>query len=141
MTKGVYSVALEVEGEVEVGALGDHRFGGRYLYVGSAMGPGGLKRLDRHASVKERGVERWHVDYLLNVGEMVSAVATETEDSGAECLLASIVEGLLEPAVEGFGCSDCGCETHLFGPGEAEEAALEAHGRLRDRLNSGGGEN
>lgn len=133
--KGVYALAIEVHGDVEVGALGTHGFDGRYCYVGSARGPGGLKRLDRHRAVKDRGVTRWHVDYLLNAGKLVSAVATETE-SDAECRLARLVAQHLEPGPEGFGSSDCSCGAHLFGPGDAEAAALAAHETLGDSLNN-----
>lgn len=133
--KGVYSLAIEVHGDVEVGGLGTHRFDGPYCYVGSARGPGGLKRLDRHRAVKDRGVTRWHVDYLLNAGDLVSAVATETERD-AECLLADLVANRLPAGPTRFGSSDCSCETHLFGPGDAEAAGLAAHEELRDNLNN-----
>lgn len=131
MEKGVYTLVLEVSGDVEIGALGTHIFDGRYCYVGSARGPGGLKRVDRHRSVKDRGVKKWHVDYLLNAGNLVSAVATET-DRDLECCLADLVAGHLPPGPDGFGSSDCTCDTHLFGPGDAEAAALEAHRELAD---------
>lgn len=133
--KGVYALVVEAHGDVEVGGLGTHGFDGRYCYVGSARGPGGLKRLDRHRTVKERGVTRWHVDYLLNHGDLVSAVATETERD-AECRLAALVAHRLPAGPEGFGSSDCSCDTHLFGPGDAEAAALDAHDALRDNLNN-----
>jgi len=133
--KGIYTLAVEVEDEFEVGALGLHEFDGRYVYVGSALGPGGLKRVARHLGVKEGEVRRWHVDYLLARGEVVSVDATTTSRY-LECRLAAILSEELPVAVEGFGCSDCGCDTHLFGPGPAVEASSEAHAALADSLNS-----
>lgn len=127
--RGVYSLILEVRGEVEVGALGGHHFDGMYVYVGSALGPGGLKRVDRHVSVKDGGVRRWHVDHILHEGSVVSALATVTGRQ-LECEVAGSLGERLSVAVEGFGCSDCSCRSHLFGPGDVEAAAVEAHGEL-----------
>lgn len=125
--KGVYTLGVEVVGEVEVGSLGKVPFDGRYLYVGSARGPGGLKRVARHLS-KDRAT-RWHVDHILDEGEVISVVVTATEED-LECRLSELVGMRLPMAVEGFGCSDCDCSTHLYGPGDAAASALDAHGEL-----------
>lgn len=126
--KGVYALVLEVSGDVEVGALGTLGFDGEYAYVGSALGPGGFKRVARHLRVAEEDAARWHVDYILRSGTPRTAFLTET-DRDLECDLAGLVRRDLPP-VEGFGASDCSCGTHLFGPGDATEAAARAHGDL-----------
>jgi len=113
--KGVYALAVEAHGEAEVGRLGRVCFDGVYLYIGSALGPGGLKRLERHLKVArgERQVRRWHIDYLLALGELRGMFVRETGER-LECALAGELAKNFRPAVPGFGCSDCRCHTHLF---------------------------
>ncbi len=93
----------------EIGALGTLDFSpGTYCYVGSANN--GLdQRISRHLS-KEKKV-RWHIDRLTLLADFMEAFETQI----SECELAKITEdsgGV--PAVKGFGCSDCKCQTHLF---------------------------
>ena len=116
MDKGIYCLVFFTRGcTVPVGALGDISFAaGWYVYVGSALGSGGLARLGRHIGLfLSRGKKpKWHVDYLLTcplipLRYAVSAPTTER----LECLLAESIGG---PGVAGFGCSDCSCVTHLF---------------------------
>lgn len=56
----------------------------------------------------------WHVDYLLSQPEAAveQVYAMETTER-LECSVADSVSRHGEP-VKGFGCSDCGCESHLF---------------------------
>lgn len=112
-TRGTYALLLRCARtrEVTVGALGRLRFeAGWYVYVGSALGPGGLAaRVGRHRKAVKK--PRWHVDYLRRVCALEEVV----ERRGAErleCVWAGRLEGLR--AVEGFGSSDCGCTAHLF---------------------------
>ncbi|MDK2973768.1 MAG: hypothetical protein PWP08_139 [Methanofollis sp.] len=115
--KGIYCLVLENDGcDLEVGRLGPVRFNaGRHLYVGSALGPGGLPaRVGRHfrlAAAKDRR-PRWHIDRLL----LSPAFALEGAVCGAtekrlECRLANAIGG---KRVSGFGCTDCTCDSHLF---------------------------
>jgi Uri superfamily endonuclease len=114
--RGVYVLSLEVWGEVTVGRLGRWPLAGTYAYVGSARGPGGFQRLERHRRVAEgrNPVRRWHIDYLLAVGRWRGAFVRETEDPAAECALARALAEHLPPAIPRFGSSDCRCPTHLF---------------------------
>ena len=133
--KGVYVLAIEVHGATRVGRLGLHRFDGLYLYVGSALGPGGLKRVERHRAVAsgQNRTKRWHIDYLLALGELKGVFVLETGER-LECALAQELEKRFEPAVRGFGSSDCRCETHLFrASGPWERLVLEAQARVRRR--------
>ena len=112
--KGTYILVFTL-GEsrrITVGALGEHLFEpGLYMYVGSAMG--GLdQRLERHLR-KDKTI-RWHIDYLTTVCDSSEAYESYP-DFVPECDLARIAaECGAVPVVEGFGCSDCSCTTHLF---------------------------
>ena len=115
MEPGVYCLVLEnPAGVLGVGALGPVAFRpGFHVYVGSALGPGGLSRVERHRRLsRERDRRpRWHVDHLLvdprfRLAASVSAPTTER----LECALARAVGG--EPVAR-FGSSDCDCGSHL----------------------------
>ncbi|WP_333787179.1 DUF123 domain-containing protein [Methanomethylovorans sp.] len=100
---------------VRVGSLKDVRFeAGYHIYVSSAQGTGGLKRLYRHVMLSNEGVKkaRWHVDHI-NLDEHFKLVYTihAFTHNRLECLLAA---GLQSKPVNGFGCSDCACKSHLF---------------------------
>lgn len=116
MGKGVYVLVIEAHGQTEVGSLGSQSFDGVYLYVGSALGPGGFMRVERHRAVAEgrNKTRRWHIDYLLGIGQLKGALLFETADKAMECALAEQLGRCAEPAIAGFGASDCRCSTHLF---------------------------
>ena len=86
---------------------------GRYVYAGSARGPGGIRaRARRH--LRPRKSRHWHVDYLTLGGEVVRVVALP---GAREC---AAVDRLVRFAaarapLPGFGSSDCGrCRAHLL---------------------------
>jgi Uri superfamily endonuclease len=112
--RGAYVLLIFLQSEhlVTVGRLGRIRFRpGTYLYCGSAMA-GYRGRVGRHFS-KEKKL-RWHIDYLLQVAEPVGAYLVHGGE-GVECRLGDLISSLegSEP-IEGFGCSDCSCRSHLF---------------------------
>jgi len=115
--KGIYCLILRNDAcDLEVGRLGPVNFrGGWHIYVGSALGPGGLPaRVGRHfrlAAAKDRPA-RWHIDRLLlsPAFSLEGAVCGGTEDR-LECRLADAIGG---ERVPGFGCTDCSCDSHLF---------------------------
>jgi Uri superfamily endonuclease len=116
MDKGVYALVLENSRcVVRVGALGPREFAfGRHIYIGSALGSGGLARADRHMrlALHRDRPPRWHIDYLLLSPHFTpAAVVTAATDRDCECALARAVGG---PSISGFGCSDCACSSHLF---------------------------
>ncbi|EJW13489.1 Endonuclease III [Rhodovulum sp. PH10] len=84
---------------------------GRYLYCGSARGPGGLRaRVTRHLARRKR--IHWHVDRLTTRGRVV---AVWIAPGGDECALVRDLAGLPVP-LPGFGSSDCRrCASHLLG--------------------------
>jgi len=86
---------------------------GYYLYVGSAFGPGGIKaRVARHSRTEK--AKHWHIDYIREHMDLVSVWFShhnkKLEHDWARTL--SAIPGM-EP-VQGFGCSDCQCYSHLF---------------------------
>ena len=128
--RGAYLLLLEARVAVEVGKLGLISLNGWYVYVGSALGPGGLKRVARHMAYQRRSQPplRWHVDWLLANGRLDSAIVAVT-DRRVECDLAADLAVRLPLAVPSFGSSDCACQSHLFGASsraEAEGAGLES---------------
>jgi Uri superfamily endonuclease len=132
--RGTYALLLHLpeSAQAEVGRLGVVRLAaGRYVYVGSAHGAGGLAaRVGRH--LRDDKVRHWHVDTLTALARPVE-VWFATGDARLECAWAEALAatpGVTIP-VAGFGSSDCRCTSHLFhlsGPGmEARaRAALPA---------------
>ncbi|MBI1867753.1 MAG: GIY-YIG nuclease family protein [Methylocystis sp.] len=109
---GAYVLLVEIDAPLKV-AAGQTRDAllapGRYLYCGSANGPGGLRaRLARHM---RRGKSvRWHVDQLTEAGTVAGAWIVP---GGDECALSARLSHLPLP-LEGFGSSDCTrCRSHL----------------------------
>lgn len=116
---GTYTLVVElpVERTVAVGALGERSLApGWYAYTGSATGPGGFARVERHERVAsgENDARHWHVDYLLGAPESDLRADVRTAVD-AECAIARAVADAPEVStpVDGFGASDCGCLAHL----------------------------
>jgi len=118
--RGVYVLILEVsrETEIEVGRAKRSIYfkRGFYAYVGSALS-GFEHRIQRHlrSSHGETKKKHWHIDFLLAspAVRIVAVILAQTEER-KECEIAShLLRNGLE-FVRDFGCSDCGCESHLF---------------------------
>jgi Uri superfamily endonuclease len=115
---GAYLLLIEVTAALtlRVGRLGEFALAaGRYAYVGSARGPGGLAgRVRRHLSPARR--PHWHVDALTALAPVVRIYAVASpeplECAWVQSLLAQ--PGCTAP-IPGFGSSDCrcGCPAHL----------------------------
>jgi len=118
---GSYLLVVDCEEciEIDVGALGVRAFeSGLYAYAGSAFGPGGLSRVDRHRRIArgDHDVRHWHIDYLLGA-DGVDVVRVETfPDRDVECALAAALRTEGVDSIESFGASDCDCSSHLWGP-------------------------
>ncbi|MFB6154202.1 MAG: DUF123 domain-containing protein [Halodesulfurarchaeum sp.] len=115
MATGIYTLLVELPESraITFGAAGLRDLeGGWYAYTGSALGPGGFQRIERHLELArgERDTRHWHVDYLL--GAEISKVAGVWTSEGrtAECEIARSLAG--EP-IAGLGASDCSCVSHL----------------------------
>lgn len=112
--KGIYVLIIDINKDINVniGAKGKVAFTkGLYAYVGSAQANLEL-RVKRHLRIQKRLF--WHIDYLLNseTAKIIKVFCKEA-DKIEECAVAEIL-GKKGNAVEGFGCSDCNCKTHLF---------------------------
>ena len=112
--KGVYVLIIEksIGEELEIGKLGTIEFkSGFYAYVGSALS-GLEQRIKRHLRREKRLY--WHIDYLLaSPGADVREVIFKETSNREECMIARKMHEQLEH-INGFGCSDCRCESHLF---------------------------
>lgn len=134
MDKGIYCLVFRNPAcSLTTGALGPVAFeAGWHIYVGSALGSGGLARLERHIALSWNRDKhpKWHVDWLLQSPyfSLRAAVFALTEKR-LECRLAEALGG---ENVPGFGCSDCTCTSHLFyrcrNPVQETEAAFRSLG-------------
>lgn len=121
---GIYTLIIRLPKaeQISVGSLGPIDFPkGYYSYTGSARGPGGLRRVERHIRIIEgsKKTRRWHIDYLLPHCRFQDAIITRTV-LDLECRIAGAIGEQLT-AVPGFGCSDCRCTSHLHYSIDAEE--------------------
>ncbi len=114
---GTYALILRAQERhaILVGKLGWMEvLPGRYVYLGSAFGPGGLRaRVGRH--LRGAGVQHWHIDYLRRVTTVEEVWYTldpkPQECEWAKVFMHSCAAGIPLP---GFGSSDCHCPAHLF---------------------------
>jgi Uri superfamily endonuclease len=116
MDKGVYALVFSNRPcTLPVGSLGKVRFrGGWHLYIGSALGPGGLSRVRRHLRLSRARDRppRWHVDrLLLSPCFILRHLACGPCDEDLECTLVATLGG---GSVPSFGSSDCSCGSHLL---------------------------
>jgi len=100
---------------IQVGRLGALQLqSGSYLYVGSALGPGGVRgRLAHHLRPSRR--PHWHIDYL-RAHTSVEEIWYRLDGQRLEHVWAeriSLAETASVPLF-GFGSTDCSCESHLF---------------------------
>lgn len=115
VTSGTYGLLIErsTNGTIEVGALGERSFpSGTYVYVGSAFGPGGFARIERHREVAagDRATRHWHIDYLLGDPDSMLSAVGKTPGEDRECAIAQSLPGT---PIDSFGASDCDCGSHL----------------------------
>ena len=100
---------------IRIGRLGTLRLKpGYYMYVGSALGSGGVRgRLAHHMRPAER--PHWHIDYLRSHTTLEEVRfcynRKSLEHEWAHCF--AMMRGASVP-MAGFGSSDCDCESHLF---------------------------
>lgn len=114
---GTYALVLRCAkaAVVRAGGLGRLRLQpGFYVYLGSALGPGGVRaRVAHHRKVSAR--PRWHIDYLrahLKLERVWYCYDTRRrEHQWAEVM--KTAPGA-SPAMARFGASDCRCDTHLY---------------------------
>jgi len=106
-------IELKKDSLIKIGALGRIKFKrGLYCYVGSALN-NLEKRVQRHLSKKKK--LHWHIDYfLMNQNTSIKKVFYKESNKREECKIAGFVSKNSINQIENFGCSDCGCKSHLF---------------------------
>jgi len=113
---GTYALNLKSHSSetIQVGCWGQLGLqAGYYIYVGSAFGSGGVRaRVGRHFRTEKR--KHWHIDYLQEyvtpMEAWVNYEAKPFEHEWAQAL--NKMDEVI--TIQGFGCSDCRCSSHLF---------------------------
>jgi Uri superfamily endonuclease len=118
-------IRLDAPLSLTVGRLGERTLPpGLLVYVGSALGPGGLRaRVGRHLRADK--TLRWHIDWLT-ARAPISAVWVRTGHARLECAWSAALLQVYGAAIAWprFGASDCACAPHLIAvPDEALPAA------------------
>ncbi|MDX1630507.1 MAG: GIY-YIG nuclease family protein [Thermoanaerobaculia bacterium] len=114
---GTYALLLRCPKTVtlRIGALGERELGsGWYVYVGSALGPGGVRaRVRRH--LRGPGNRHWHLDYLSPAVQVVEVWYVHHERRWEHLWARGLEETeVCTGVVSGFGASDCDCGSHLL---------------------------
>ena len=116
-SKGTYLLFLSntKSQKINIGKQGGFLFpSGLLVYVGSALGAGGLRgRISHHLRVNRKC--HWHIDYLLQKMLVCQVLYTENP-SRLEHEWAMLLERIpkLNIPMKRFGASDCQCASHLF---------------------------
>jgi len=116
--KGAYLLVLDVTTKVRFhcGSLGKITIPkGLYLYVGSALGVGGVKsRVLRYFNRPLVG--KWHIDKLLNTGKVsIRAVICIFSSSRVESMIYNeLMRTGFKATIKRFGSTDTKDETHLL---------------------------
>jgi len=127
---GVYIIIIRVGRDISITTRGGKRFtipSGMYLYIGSAMGKGGIyRRVARH--INKPSSLFWHIDYLLHQPstEILGILYKTHEDrEDYEARLALAFKEIFT-GIPGFGCSDKPKDySHLYLCGYSEDECLE----------------
>jgi Uri superfamily endonuclease len=114
---GAYILFLELN---EPARLPPRRFvgllpAGRYLYFGSARGPGGIRgRCVRHFRRAKK--THWHVDWLTtSAARLIAAAFPGLGECDLVARTLAAGGAAVEVAVAGFGSTDCRrCAAHLL---------------------------
>ncbi|MDX1613740.1 MAG: GIY-YIG nuclease family protein [Candidatus Promineifilaceae bacterium] len=129
---GTYALLLHLAQttSILIGRLGVFTFPqGAYVYVGSALGAGGLAgRLRRQLKPASSRATHWHVDYLRLHTELQS-IWYRCQDRRAEHVWAQALHHLPLATIVAprFGASDCRCPSHLYHfPQPPNPSALQA---------------
>ncbi len=114
---GTYALLLQADRQrtVRVGRLGRLTVEpGCYVYVGSALGPGGVRaRVGHHSRLATR--PHWHIDYLRRAAALrhvwYSYDCVRREHAWAD-IFAHMPDASIP--LPGFGASGCTCPAHLY---------------------------
>jgi Uri superfamily endonuclease len=115
--RGTYALILSCASHtrIQIGRLGTMQLQrGYYVYLGSALGPGGLRaRIAHHQKPSTRS--HWHIDYL-RVHARLRSVWLNYDGRRHEHEWARAMQKVNGASIPlpGFGASDCDCPSHLY---------------------------
>jgi Uri superfamily endonuclease len=116
-TPGTYVLVMRsvASAPIEIGRLGGLQLRpGTYIYIGSALGQGGVAARVAHHLRRSRH-PHWHIDYLRASVEGINVYfclgSQHLEHEWAQRIAA--LRGASIP-LRRFGASDCDCESHLY---------------------------
>jgi Uri superfamily endonuclease len=114
---GTYALILHcpMAALLQIGRVGVMRLNpGYYVYLGSALGPGGIRARVAHHQNRSRR-PHWHIDYL-RLRTSLHSVWFSYDLLRREHEWAHAVETMRgsESSIPGFGASDCHCKSHLY---------------------------
>jgi Uri superfamily endonuclease len=114
---GTHALVLScsADSDIQIGRLGTMRLQpGCYVYLGSALGPGGLRARIAHSQKPSLG-PHWHIDYRRAHTKMqcvwLSYGARRREHQWARAM--QTISRAKIPLL-GFGASHCDCRSHLY---------------------------
>ncbi len=110
---GAYILYFEIKGNLFIQKPYEETLTGPLVYVGSAMGKAGFKRVLRHLSFNKTKRVTWHIDQILRE-TLPESVYLFPSKERFECKLSGIIWSRFPVAVEGFGSTDCQCDSHLY---------------------------
>jgi Uri superfamily endonuclease len=95
---------------------------GFYIYVGSAMGESNTSirhRLTRYIKIADNTQSEnfhWHIDYFLRspLTSIKMIMILPNSVVKEECSLSELIQEYSDDNINGFGCSDCKCKSHLY---------------------------
>lgn len=114
---GTYALILSCasKARIQVGRLGIMQLQhGYYVYLGSALGPGGLRaRIAHHQKLSTR--PHWHIDHLRAHTRILS-VWLNYDGRRHEHEWALALQKVKDATIpfRGFGASDCSCPSHIY---------------------------
>ena len=114
---GTYALILSCtsNARIQIGHLGTMQLQrGYYVYMGSALGPGGLRtRIAHHQKPSPR--PHWHIDYL-RAHTRLHSVWLRYDGRRHEHEWARAMQKVKDATIPlpGFGASDCSCPSHLY---------------------------
>lgn len=114
---GAYVLVMHLDAPLRFARakISEASLSGWLIYAGSARGGGGIgARLERHFKKNKR--IHWHVDELTVAANRLAAIVMP---GGSECEIVErlVGSGAFQPALQGFGSTDCRrCPAHLLAP-------------------------
>lgn len=118
---GTYLLVLKVrnDSKIKIGRIGKTSFyKGYYFYVGSAFGKriSLENRINRYKKLckNKKGKLRWHIDYFLVNPNVLIEELIMFNNQKIECKISNTLKKHAKAWIDGFGCSDCKCESHLY---------------------------